>query len=89
MPEKIYNVLILCTGNSARSIMAEALINMMGNGRFHAYSAGSTPTGKVNPLAIEKARSIKCPVENLRSKSSGPPHSNSIIHSTLIGEKNR
>lgn len=69
MTDKTYNVLILCTGNSARSIMAEALINSMGKGRFHAYSAGSTPTGKVNPFAIEKVQSVKYPIENLRSKS--------------------
>ena len=69
MTERIYNVLILCTGNSARSIMAEALINTMGQGRFRAYSAGSHPTGKVNPFAVEKVESVKYPTENLRSKS--------------------
>ncbi|HGB9890203.1 TPA: arsenate reductase ArsC, partial [Escherichia coli] len=65
MTERIYNVLILCTGNSARSIMAEALINTMGQGRFRAYSAGSHPTGKVNPFAVEKVESVNYPTENL------------------------
>lgn len=69
MAERVYNVLILCTGNSARSIMAEALINMMGQGRFQAYSAGSYPAGKVNPFAIEKLASVDYPTETLRSKS--------------------
>ena len=69
MTERIYNVLVLCTGNSARSIMAEALINTMGQGRFRAYSAGSHPNGKVNPFAIEKVKSVNYPTESLRSKN--------------------
>ena len=64
-----YNVLFLCSGNSARSILAEALLNHFGAGRFRAYSAGSHPAGKVNPFSIELLRQNGLPVEGLRSKS--------------------
>ena len=67
--EKIYNVLFLCTGNSARSILGEALLNLTGKGRFRAWSAGSHPTGEVNPHAIKLLREQKMPVDGLRSKS--------------------
>jgi arsenate reductase (thioredoxin) len=69
MTEKIFNVLVLCTGNSARSVMAEALLNTMGHGRLRAYSAGSHPTGAVNPFAIEQVAKTTYPLQNLHSKS--------------------
>ena len=69
MSDKVYNVLFLCTGNSARSIMAEALVTTMGKGRFKGYSAGSKPAGAVNPFAVEQIRGTGYPLENLRSKS--------------------
>ena len=69
MADKIYNILVLCTGNSARSIMAEALFNKLGKGRFKAYSAGSHPTGKVHPMAIEVVNALGYPSSELRSKS--------------------
>lgn len=69
MAEKIYNVLFLCTGNSARSILGEALMTKLGEGRFAAYSAGSHPKGDVHPMAIEVLEGFGFPVESLRSKS--------------------
>lgn len=69
MPDKVYEVLVLCTGNSARSILAEALINHRGAGRFRAYSAGSHPTGRVNPFAVATLQRFGLPTEGLRSKS--------------------
>lgn len=69
MQEKVYNVLFLCTGNSARSVMAEALLTSMGKGRFRAFSAGSHPAGTVNPFALEQVGHTGYPLEKLRSKS--------------------
>jgi len=69
MPDKVYEILVLCTGNSARSILAEALLNQRGAGRFRAYSAGSHPTGRVNPFAIATLQRFGLPTEGLRSKS--------------------
>lgn len=67
--ERPYNVLFLCTGNSARSILAESLLNHWGKGRFRAYSGGSFPAGRVNSLALELLAHMKIPADGARSKS--------------------
>ena len=69
MTEKIYRVLFLCTGNSARSVMAECALNRHGRGRFEAHSAGSRPTGQVHPVTLELLSRYNYPTAELRSKS--------------------
>jgi protein-tyrosine-phosphatase len=69
MTEQVYNVLFLCTGNSARSILAESLLNHWGKGKFRAFSAGSYPKGQVHPLAVELLKRTNLPAEGSRSKS--------------------
>jgi arsenate reductase len=69
MPERVYNVLFLCTGNSARSILAESILRKDGRGRFRAFSAGSQPKGAVNPFAIRLLKKLDYPADDLRSKS--------------------
>jgi arsenate reductase (thioredoxin) len=69
MTDPFFNVLFLCTGNSGRSILAEAILRKVGAGRFNAYSAGSRPKGVINPFALEELESLGCSTEGLRSKN--------------------
>jgi arsenate reductase len=69
MADTTYNVLFLCTGNSARSILGEALMNHMGEGRFRAYSAGSQPKGEVHPMTLDVLSHLGFPTEGLYSKN--------------------
>ncbi|APO54870.1 arsenate reductase ArsC [Bradyrhizobium diazoefficiens] len=69
MPDQIYNVLFLCTGNSARSILAESILRKDGANRFQSFSAGSTPKGAVHPLALRTLESMDYPADGMRSKS--------------------
>ena len=68
MTDRVYNVLFLCTGNSARSILAESILNAEGKGRFQAYSAGSHPKGEVNPFALKVLKALGYPYEGFYSK---------------------
>ncbi|WIY52476.1 arsenate reductase ArsC [Devosia sp. YIM 151766] len=69
MSDRVYNVLFLCTGNSARSILGEAILNHVGQGRFKAYSAGSAPKGAVHPMTLETLTKVGIPTDSLRSKA--------------------
>jgi arsenate reductase (thioredoxin) len=69
MPERVFNVLFLCTGNSARSIIAEAILNKLGTGRFRAFSAGSQPKGELNPHAVSLLQGLGYDLAGYRSKS--------------------
>ncbi len=85
MTESKYNLLFLCTGNSARSIIAESLLRFWGRGKFNAYSAGSHPAGQVHPMALDLLRRLNMPTDGLRSKSwdefaqAGAPHLDFVV----------
>jgi len=67
--DRVYNVLFLCTGNSARSVLGEAVLNHIGRGQFHGFSAGSTPKGAIHPMTLETLSAAGIPTDGLRSKS--------------------
>lgn len=85
MTDRVYNVLFLCTHNSARSVMAECLLNREGRGRFRGFSAGSQPSGRINPFVRDLLQRLGFPTEDLRSKTwdafaiAGAPHMDFVV----------